>query len=123
MVSGSLTSLAAMNTKTVLLLVAILYMIIITRGDSPKPKTFRHDYATYKNVCREMDWVPKCDCHKETKKGSVAFSVYQLAAKSYKEHETLIYDTVLVNDGNHMRGQQESLPHLLTGHMGLPGQH
>ncbi|XP_062578363.1 cerebellin-2-like [Saccostrea cucullata] len=30
----------------------------------------------------------------------VAFSAYQSAAKSYKEHETWIFDTVLVNDGN-----------------------
>ncbi|XP_062572262.1 C1q-related factor-like [Saccostrea cucullata] len=72
----------------------------MTRGDSPKPKTFRHDYATYKNVCREMDWVPKCDCHKETKEGIVAFSAYQSAAKNYKAYETWIFDTVLVIDGN-----------------------
>ncbi|XP_062608021.1 cerebellin-1-like [Saccostrea cucullata] len=75
-------------------------MIIMTRGDSPKPKTFRHDYATYKNVCREMGWVPKCECHKETKKGSVAFSAYQSTTKSYKQHETWIFDIVVVNDGN-----------------------
>ncbi|XP_062572265.1 cerebellin-2-like, partial [Saccostrea cucullata] len=31
---------------------------------------------------------------------SVAFSAYQSTAKSYKQHETWIFDTVLVNDGN-----------------------
>ncbi|XP_061187452.1 complement C1q tumor necrosis factor-related protein 3-like isoform X2 [Saccostrea echinata] len=98
------TTSEAMNSKTTLFLVSLLCMIIFTRADSPKPKTFRHDYVTYKNVCREMDWVPKCDCHKEIKGGCqgkfVAFhAILSKRLNNIPVNTILKFGNVLTNEG------------------------
>ncbi|XP_055999752.1 complement C1q tumor necrosis factor-related protein 3-like isoform X2 [Ostrea edulis] len=50
-----------MNPKGLLMIPLLLCVVIFTDADSRKPKVFLHDYTSYKNICREMDWVPKCN--------------------------------------------------------------
>ncbi|XP_062621363.1 uncharacterized protein LOC134282953, partial [Saccostrea cucullata] len=86
-----------------LFLVSLCCMMVITRADSPKPKTFRHDYVTYKNICREMDWIPKCDCHKITKGGCgkiVAFhAILSKRLNNIPVNTILKFENVLTNEG------------------------
>ncbi|XP_056000150.1 complement C1q tumor necrosis factor-related protein 3-like isoform X2 [Ostrea edulis] len=50
-----------MNTKGLLMFAMLLCVVIFTDADSRKPKVFLQDYTSYKNVCREMDWEPRCN--------------------------------------------------------------
>ncbi|XP_062601274.1 complement C1q-like protein 4 [Saccostrea cucullata] len=52
------------------------------------------------NMEKGLDSVIKGGEYGHAGQGSVTFSAYQSTSKSYKQHETWIYDTVLVNDGN-----------------------
>ncbi|XP_062617245.1 heavy metal-binding protein HIP-like [Saccostrea cucullata] len=99
-----MTNFEEMNSNMALILVLMCCMMVITRADSPKPKTFRHDYVTYKNVCREMDWIPKCDCHKENNRGSlgkiVAFhAILSKRLNNIPVNTILKFANVLANEG------------------------
>ncbi|XP_062598951.1 complement C1q-like protein 4 isoform X2 [Saccostrea cucullata] len=52
------------------------------------------------NMEKGLDSVIKGGEHRHAVQGGVAFSAYQSTSKNYKQHETWIYNTVLVNDAN-----------------------
>ncbi|XP_062607452.1 complement C1q tumor necrosis factor-related protein 3-like [Saccostrea cucullata] len=93
-----------MKSNMTLFLVSLYCMMVITRADSPKPKTFRQDYVTYKNICREMDWIPKCDCYKETNRGCrgkiVAFhAILYKTLNNVRKNTVIKFRNVLTNEG------------------------
>ncbi|XP_062617244.1 uncharacterized protein LOC134278953 [Saccostrea cucullata] len=93
-----------MKSNLILFLVSLYCMMVFTRADSPDPKTFLQDYVTYKNVCQEMDWAPKCDYYKETKEGCqgkiVAFHAILSKGLNNIPIDTILkFENVLTNEG------------------------